>query len=499
MIDLTRVAPLLNEGARQFLGSAQPMLIGEQWCNADSGELIDVFDPATGTLLSQVPAGGASDVDRAVTAARQALAGPWGQMTGLERGKLITRFAQRLEALADELAQIEAIDCGKAVTHARYVDVPLTANTYHYMAGWASKVAGATVGLSSPGNAHAFTLREPIGVVAQIVPWNFPLVLTAYKLAPILATGCTTIIKPAEQTPLSTLRLAQIALEVGFPPGVINVVTGYGAAAGAALAAHPGVDKIAFTGSTEVGKQVARTALDSVKRVTLELGGKSPMVVFADADLDHAIPALAQAIFFHQGQVCTAGSRLLVHRSIHDRVIEGIIRQAGLLKMGHGLEPETTLGPLISKRQLDRVRHYIEQGQRDGADVISTGLETAESGYFVQPTLLVGASPESAVMREEIFGPVLCVTSFGDEGLHDIARQANDTPFGLSASVWTHDLSTAHTMAKLIKAGSVWVNAHHCFDPALPFGGFKQSGFGREQGAEAIHTFTEVKSVCMKL
>jgi phenylacetaldehyde dehydrogenase len=499
MFDLTRVAPLLNEGARQFLASAHPMLIGEHWCNADSGELIDVFDPATGTLLAQVPAGGGSDVDRAVVAARRALEGPWGQMTGLERGKLITRFAQRLEELADELAQIEAIDCGKAVTHARYVDVPLTANTYHYMAGWASKISGDTVGLSSPGNYHAFTLREPIGVVAQIVPWNFPLVLTAYKLAPILATGCTTIIKPAEQTPLSTLRLAQIALEVGFPAGVINVVTGYGATAGAALAAHPGVDKIAFTGSTEVGKQVARTALESVKRVTLELGGKSPMVVFADADLERAIPALAQAIFFHQGQVCTAGSRLLVHRSIHDRVLDGILQQASTLKMGHGLEPQTSLGPLISQRQLERVNDYIDQGRRAGADVISTRLETCESGYFVQPTLLVGTSPDMTVMREEIFGPVLCVTSFGDEDLQEIARQANDTPFGLSASVWTRDLAIAHTMAKLIKAGSVWVNAHHGFDPALPFGGFKQSGFGREQGAEAIHTFTEVKAVCMTL
>jgi phenylacetaldehyde dehydrogenase len=379
------------------------------------------------------------------------------------------------------------------------VDVPLTANTYHYMAGWASKIGGDTVAVSSPGNFHAFTLREPIGVVAQIVPWNFPLVLTAYKLAPILATGCTTIIKPAEQTPLSTLRLAEIALEVGFPPGVINVVTGYGATAGAALAAHPGVDKIAFTGSTEVGKQVARTALETVKRVTLELGGKSPMVVFADADLETAIPALAQAIFFHQGQVCTAGSRLLVHRSIHDRVIDGIAQQARLLKMGHGLEAETSLGPLISQRQLDRVNHYISEGRRAGADVISSGLETSEAGYFVQPTILVGTRPEMAVVREEIFGPVLCASAFGDEDLHEVARQANDTPFGLSASVWTRDLATAHSMVKHIKAGSVWVNAHHGFDPALPFGGFKQSGFGREQGAEAIHTFTEVKAICMTL
>ncbi|MDQ0506021.1 aldehyde dehydrogenase family protein [Xanthobacter agilis] len=492
-------ADLLKTAAAQFIAKPHKLFIGGEWRDAVSGETFDVEDPATGMVIAKVPAASVQDVDLAVIAARKALEGPWSKMTGLERGKLISRFASKLEELADELAEIEAIDCGKPVAYAKYVDVGLSANTYHYMAGWASKVSGETVSVSTPGEFHAYTLREPVGVVAQIVPWNFPLVLTAYKLAPSLAAGCTCIIKPAEQTPLSTLRLAEIIEAVGFPPGVVNVLTGYGATAGAALAEHPGVDKIAFTGSTEVGKMVARSATHSLKRVTLELGGKSPMVVFKDADLERAIPALASAIFFHQGQVCTAGSRLIVHRSIHDQVVEGIAAEASKLVIGHGLEPGTTMGPLISSRQIDRVMAYLDQGVAGGASVVCGGGRLGNAGYFMEPTILTGTKAGMAVVDQEIFGPVLCAMSFDDDELDTVAAEANNSPFGLSASIWTRDLSTAHKMAKRIKAGSVWINMHHFFDPALPFGGFKQSGWGREQGADAIRTFTEVKSVCAAL
>ncbi|MGE4483336.1 aldehyde dehydrogenase family protein [Acidocella sp.] len=491
--------PMLSAAAGAFIASPHKMLIGGEWRNAVSGATIDVEDPCTGKVIAKVPAAETADIDLAVAAARQALDGPWSKMTGLERGKLISRFASRLEELADEMAEIEAIDCGKPVTYARYVDVGLSATTYHYMAGWASKISGETVGVSAPGEFHAFTLREPVGVVAQIVPWNFPLVLTAYKLAPSLAAGCTAIIKPAELTPLSTLRLAQIAEEVGFPPGVINVVTGYGATAGAALAEHPGVDKIAFTGSTDVGKAVARAATGNLKRVTLELGGKAPMIVFPDADLDKAIPGLAGAIFFHQGQVCTAGTRLFVHKSIHDRVVEGIAAEAKKLVVGHGLEQATTMGPLISGRQRERVLGYIDEGRKAGAEFVCGGKSYGESGYFLEPTVLAGTNSSMSVVKEEIFGPVLCAMAFDDDDMETLAHKANESDFGLSASIWTRDLSTAHKMARRIKAGSVWINMHHFFDPALPFGGYKQSGWGREQGAEAIRTFTEVKSVCAAL
>lgn len=496
MVNASKMIP----GVASFVGRRHDLFIDGAWVESKSGDTIPITDPATEEVISHTAAGNAADVDAAVKAARHALeCGPWSKMSGIERGKLITRFAARLDELGDELAQIEAIDCGKPVAYARYVDVGLSVNTYHYMAGWASKITGETVSVSSPGEYHAFTTREPVGVVAHIVPWNFPLVLTAYKLAPSLAAGCTVIIKPAELTPLSTLRLAEIAAEVGFPPGVINVVTGYGAVAGQALVDHPGVDKVAFTGSTEIGKAIARSATGNLKRVTLELGGKSPMVVFPDADLDKAIPALAGAIFFHQGQVCTAGTRLYVHKSIHDRVLEGIAAEGRRLKPGHGLDPETTMGPLISDRQITRVLGYIDAAKAAGAEFVTGGGRLNRSGYFLEPTIVANTTDDMPIVREEIFGPVLSAQSFEDDDLDELARKANDTIFGLSASVWTQNISTAHRMAKRIKAGSVWINTHHFFDPALPFGGFKQSGWGREQGADAIRTFTEVKSVCVAL
>lgn len=493
-------ASSLMPAASAFIARKHKLFIDGQWVGGQSGKTIEISDPATGGIIAHTVAGTTADVDAAVRAARKALEdGPWSTMSGLERGKLISRFATRLDELGDELAQIEAIDCGKPVAYARYVDVGLSVNTYHYMAGWASKVTGETVSVSSPGEFHAFTLREPVGVVAQIVPWNFPLVLTAYKLAPSLAAGCTVIIKPAELTPLSTLRLAEIAAEVGFPPGVINVVTGYGAEAGQALVDHPGVDKVAFTGSTDVGKAIARSATSNLKRVTLELGGKAPMIVFPDADLDRAIPGLAGAIFFHQGQVCTAGTRLYVHKSIHDKVLEGIAAESRKLKPGHGLDPETTMGPLISEKQIERVLGFVDQARTAGADFVSGGKRIDREGFFLEPTVLANTTDTMSVVREEIFGPVLCAQSFGDDDLEAIARKANDTIYGLSASVWTQNIGVAHKMAKRIKAGSVWINMHHFFDPALPFGGYKQSGWGREQGSDAIRTFTETKSVCIAL
>ncbi|CCB63434.1 MULTISPECIES: aldehyde dehydrogenase [unclassified Hyphomicrobium] len=492
--------PTPSAKTQEFFARKHKLYIDGAWTEGVSGERIDVVDPGTGNVISSATAAVAADIDKAVAAARKAFeSGVWANMPGLERGKLISKLARRLEELGDELAEIEAIDCGKPLAYAKYVDVGLTANIYHYMAGWAGKASGETVSLSAPGEYHAFTQREPVGVVAAITPWNFPLVLTAYKLAPLLAVGCTCVVKPSELTPLSTLRFAEIAEEVGFPPGVINVVTGYGSPAGSALVEHEGVDKVAFTGSVATGRKIAQAATGNLKRVTLELGGKSPMVVFPDADLDKAIPGLASAIFFHQGQVCTAGTRLYVHKSIHDRVLEGIAEESKKLKIGHGLEPDTTMGPMISSAQLQKVMGFLDQGKQEGAEVVTGGERIGSAGFFMQPTILANTTDSMSVVREEIFGPVLCAQSFSDDELDAIAAKANNTIYGLAASVWTRDISVAHKMAKRIKAGSVWINAHNFYDPALPFGGFKQSGWGREEGSEAIRTFTEVKSVCAVL
>jgi phenylacetaldehyde dehydrogenase len=495
----TQTRSMLSEAAAAFIYRKHGLFIGGEWTDSFSAQEMEVIDPATGALLTHCALSDTKDVDRAVASARKALEGLWSKMTGIERGKLISRFANRLEELAEELAEIEAIDCGRPITYARHVDIPLTINTYRYMAGWAGKVNGETVEVAAPGEYHAFTIREPVGVVAQIVPWNFPLVLTAYKLAPSLAAGCTAIIKPSEQASLSLLRLAEVAEEVGFPPGVINVVTGYGDTVGAALAAHPDVDKVAFTGSARVGRLIAQSATSNLKRVTLELGGKAPMIVLPDADLEKVIPSIASAAFFYQGQVCTSGSRLYVHKSIHDQVLDGVREEATKLKMGHSLSADTTLGPLISLNQLERVSRYVDLGRLEGADIVCGGKSVNSAGYYFEPTILINTTDNMTVAREEIFGPVLCAMSFNSEDLDDIARRANDSPSGLCASIWTRNLSSAHKLAQRIKAGSVWINLHHYFDPALPFGGYKESGWGREQGAEALRTFTEVKSICAAL
>jgi phenylacetaldehyde dehydrogenase len=497
---MARYENLLSSRAAEFAFGGHGQLIDGRWLPAISGETIDVIDPATGRVFANVPAGGAADIDKAVAAARRAFTkGPWQRIAPAERGRLIWRLADRIEELTEEFAQLESLDSGKPVQQARTIDIPETVARFRYMAGWAGKINGETITPLAPGEYHAYTVRRPIGVVGQIIPWNFPLVMAAYKLAPALAAGCTIVLKPAEQTPLTALRLGRLMAEVGFPDGVLNIVTGYGETAGAALVAHGGVDKIAFTGSTEIGKIIAKTAANNLTPVSLELGGKSPVVVFRDADLDCAIPGAAAAIFFNQGQTCTAGSRLFAHRAIHDQLVEGIEREVRKLRVGPGLDPATTLGPLVSAEHLARVQSYIDLGRSEGAEIVSDNLVQPGEGYFIAPTLMVNATPEMRVSREEIFGPVLCVTSFEDDDLDAIAAKANATEYGLAASVWTRDLATAHRMAARIDAGTVWINTHNHFDPSLAFGGVKQSGWGRESGFHALELYSTVKAVLASL
>lgn len=495
-MNLALPTSLLGEATQKFLESKHQMLIGKDWADAASGKTFETIDPATGQVIGEVPYAGQEDVDRAVAAAREAFDnGPWPKMTPLERSKLIWKLADMIDHYGDELAQIDSLDNGKSVANARAVDVGFSVDLLYYMSGWCTKITGDVVPNSLPGDWFTYTLKQPVGVAALIVPWNYPLTMAIWKIAPALTAGCTMVLKPAEQTPLSAIRLGQIMLECGFPPGVLNVVTGDGAV-GAMLSEHMDVDKVAFTGSGEVGRKIIKAAASSnLKKVTVELGGKSPQIIMPDADVAHTIDGVSTGIFFNMGQNCTAGSRLYAHKSVFDDIVGGLTEKAEKMKIGRGLEPDTELGPVISQQQFDRVTGYLEAGKRDGAEVVTGGERWGEEGYFIKPTILAHTNHQMSVMREEIFGPVLCAVSFDDADLEELAKTANDTSYGLGASVWTRDIGVAHKMAAKMKAGTVWVNTHLPNDVAMPFGGYKESGWGREMGREAVEGYLETKSV----
>ncbi|PZS30401.1 MAG: betaine-aldehyde dehydrogenase [Pseudonocardiales bacterium] len=491
----SRIEPLTE--VDQFVNGEHFLLIDGKKAEANSGKRLDVFDPATGRILTHVPDGDAVDVDRAVQAARRAFEGPWRRLTASERGRIIWRLADLIEQNLEEFAQLDAIDNGKPLTIARMVDVPLTVDVFRYMAGYTTKLEGSTYNLNLPGDWHSFSRKEPIGVIGAIIPWNFPLFMVSVKLAPALAAGNTVVLKPAEQTPLSALRFGELLEEAGFPPGVVNIVTGSGEIAGAALVAHPDVDKITFTGSTSVGKQIARAVATDLKKVSLEMGGKSANLVFADADLDVAIQGAAQAIFFNHGQACVAGARLFVESSVFDEVVSGISAIATGMTLGPALDPSSEMGPLVSKEQQQRVLGYLEAGSHDGARVAGAGAAPDNGGYYVAPTVLVDVRNEMSVQREEIFGPVLTAVPFTD--VDDAIAQANDTSYGLAAGCFTTNLSTAHKVSNALQAGNIYVNCWGVTDPSAPFGGYKQSGWGREFGREVLEYYTETKAVHMKL
>ena len=470
--------------------------IGGEWGAAASGATFATYNPSTGAELTQVASADAADVDRAVAAARQAFVDPtWSRMDAADRGALLWRIADGIAARADDLARIETLDNGKPLREAQ-IDIATAVDAFRYYAGWATKLEGETIPVR--GNVLNYTLREPLGVVGAIVPWNFPLVMAAWKVAPALACGNTMVLKPAEQTPLSALELAGIAQEAGLPPGVLNVVTGFGETAGAALVAHPDVDKIAFTGSTEVGRLIMREAAGTLKKVSLELGGKSPNIVLEDADLDAAARGAFAGIFYNNGQCCTAGSRLLVHESVQDALLEKLAERAAKMQPGEPLDPKRRMGPVISEEQLERVLGYIEKGRAEGAELMTGGGRAEyENGWWVQPTVFRGVTEQQTIAQEEIFGPVLAAMPFRDD--EEALDIANRSMYGLAAGVWTSNVKRAHRFARALHAGTVWINTYHPLDAASPFGGYKQSGFGRELGGHALELYTQVKSVWVDL
>ncbi|ACC72946.1 aldehyde dehydrogenase family protein [Paraburkholderia phymatum] len=489
--------PLLD-ATQAFLAKPKKMLIGAEWTDAASGRTLDVLNPADGSVLARVPEANEHDVQQAVAAARRAFdAGPWRSTKTTDRERLLLKLADLVEANARELAEIESLDNGKPVAVAQGLDVSMAAQCFRYMAGWATKIEGSVIDAGMPylpdSKVFAYTRKEPVGVVGAIIPWNFPLLMAAWKVAPALATGCTVVLKPAEDTPLSALRLGELIREAGYPEGVVNIVTGYGHTAGAALSRDPRIDKIAFTGSTQTGKLIGHAALDNMTRMSLELGGKSPVIVLPDVDVDKAAHGVANAIFFNSGQVCTAGSRVYIHSKVFDKVIDGVAQIAKSLKVGAGMDPSTLIGPLVSAKQRERVCGYIDSGFAEGARAAAGGKMLDKAGFFVEPTVMVDTNHTMRVVREEIFGPVLVAMPFDET---DTAVQlANDTPYGLGASIWSNDMSAVHKLIPRIAAGTVWVNCHSLLDNALPFGGMKQSGFGRELGRAVVDQYTESKSV----
>lgn len=476
---------------------ARQILIGGAWQNAASGALIDVLDPATGQIIAYLQRGTAEDIDAAVGAARKALP-VWGKVTPRQKAVILHKIGELIDAHIEELSELETLDQGKPYNVSRWAEIPSAAKQFRYFAGLIHTIEGRTLNTSveyqPPGrDVHAWTLREPVGVVGAIVPWNSPLILTAMKIAPALAAGCTVVLKPSEETSLTALRLGEIALEAGLPPGVLNIVTGYGREAGDALARHMDVDKIAFTGSTGTGRAIVDASRTNLKRVTLELGGKSPAIVMPDADLDLVIPGLANGIFFNAGQVCVANSRAIIHADIHDKVIEGVAALGARMQLGHGLNRASEMGPVVSQNQALRIEGYVDEARGQGADVLGGG-RCGDNGTFIRPTIVSGVDSQSRIAQEEVFGPVLVAQKFVDT--NDAITLANETSYGLASSIWTTDFSTAHRISRQIRAGTVWINTHSMFDASMPIGGMKQSGYGRDSGLLALDNYLEWKTVC---
>ena len=472
------------------------ILIGDQWRDSVSGKTFPTINPATEEVIAEIAEGDAADVDLAVTAARNAFsAGPWASMDARDRGMLLMKLADLMEARLEELAALETLDNGKPVNDARAADLPLAIDCLRYYGGWADKIQGATIPIR--GNYFCYTRREPVGVCGQIIPWNFPILMAAWKWGPALAAGNTIVMKPAEQTPLTCLRMAELALEAGFPPGVINVVPGYGPTAGASLVKHPGVDKIAFTGEHNTGKIIMKDAAATLKRLTFELGGKSPNIVFADANLDDAVAGAEFGLFFNQGQCCCAGSRLFIEDSVHDEFVERVVERAKERVVGNPFDGDTTQGPQVDQAQMEKILGFIEKGKEQGADCLTGGNRVGDQGYFIEPTVFDNVTDDMDIAQHEIFGPVMNILRFKD--VDEVIERSNRTMFGLAAAVWTSDVTKAHRIASEVRAGTVWVNCYDVFDAAAPFGGFKFSGMGRELGEAGLQAYTESKTVTMNL